>query len=51
MRKYAGWLAIAFVVFYLITQPNGAASAVHSAIHGLGAAASSLSKFVSSLTA
>lgn len=49
MKKYAGWAAIAFLLFYLITQPTGAASVVHSAIHGLGAAANSLSQFVTSL--
>ena len=51
MKKYLGWAVIAFVLFYLITQPTGAAGVVHPALHGLGAAASSLSRFVSSLTA
>jgi hypothetical protein len=51
MKKYLGWAAIAFVLFYLITQPGGAATVVHSAIHGLGVAANSLSSFVTHLTA
>ena len=51
MKKYLGWAAIAFVLFFLITQPVAASSVVHSAIHGLGTAFTGLSRFVSSLTA
>jgi len=31
MKKVVGWLAIAFVAFYLVTNPTGAASAVRGA--------------------
>ncbi len=49
MKKYLGWAAIAFVVFFLVTNPTSAASIVQSAIHGLGNVAHGLSTFVSSL--
>ena len=51
MKKYAGWLAIAFVLFFMITEPTGASSVIHSALHGLGRAFTGLSSFVTSLTA
>jgi hypothetical protein len=49
MKKYLGWAAIAFIVFFLLTNPTSAATIVHNAIHGLGSAAHSLSTFVTSL--
>ncbi len=50
MKKYLGWAAIAFVVFFLVTNPTSAATIVHSAIHGLGTVAHGLSTFVSGLS-
>jgi hypothetical protein len=49
MKKYAKWGAIAFVLWYVITQPTGAASMIHGALGGLSNAAGSLSVFVSQL--
>jgi hypothetical protein len=49
MKKYLGWAAIAFVVFFLVTNPTAAATIVHNAIHGLGNVAHGLSTFVSGL--
>ncbi len=49
MKKWLGWAAIAFVLFFLLTNPTSAATIVHNAIHGLGTAARSLSAFVTSL--
>ena len=49
MKKYLGWAAIAFVIFYLVTSPTGAASIVHGAWNTLGSWAHSLSTFVNSL--
>ncbi|MGE5287112.1 MAG: hypothetical protein ACM3ML_07910 [Micromonosporaceae bacterium] len=49
MKKWVGWAAIAFVLFFLITAPTAAASIVHSAISGLGNVAQGLSNFVTSL--
>ena len=49
MRRLAGWVLVAFAVFYLLTNPEGAAGLVVHVLDGLGHAASSLSSFVSSL--
>jgi hypothetical protein len=51
MKKLLTWGAIAFVIFYLVTQPAGAAGVVHGAWHDLGTAGHALSQFVNSLVA
>jgi hypothetical protein len=48
-KKILTWVAIAFVVYYLATQPAGAAHFVHSAFNGLQNAGNSLATFVNSL--
>lgn len=50
MKKYLTWAAVAFVVFYLINSPEGAASFVRGAAGGLASAADSLSRFVNALS-
>jgi hypothetical protein len=49
LKKVLTWLAVAFVVFYVIQRPEDAAGIVRSAGAALGDAASSLSAFVGSL--
>jgi hypothetical protein len=49
LKKALTWLAVAFVVFYVIQRPEDAAGIVRSAGAALGDAASSLSAFVGSL--
>jgi hypothetical protein len=49
VKKYAKWGGIAFVVWYVLNQPSGAANLIHSALGGLQNAADSLSQFVSQL--
>jgi hypothetical protein len=49
VKKVLTWLAVAFVVFYVIQRPEDAAGIVKSAGAALGDAASSLSAFVASL--
>ena len=49
LKKVLAWLAVAFVVFYVIQRPEDAAGIVRSAGAALGDAASSLSTFVGSL--
>jgi hypothetical protein len=51
VKKFLQYAAIAFVIFYLIKSPAGAAHVVHSAASGLASAARDLSTFVNSLTA
>lgn len=49
MKKYISWALIAFVIFYLLTSPQGAAHVVHSALDSLTSAGNSLSRFVNAL--
>jgi hypothetical protein len=42
-------LAIAFLIFFVITSPTDAAAVVHSLIHGFGHAFSSFTEFVKKL--
>jgi hypothetical protein len=43
------WALLIFVVFYLVTDPTGAAGLVHGAIDGLRTLGTSLATFVNSL--
>jgi large-conductance mechanosensitive channel len=49
VKKVVAWLVIAFVVFYVIKQPDNSARLVRDAGHALGDAASSLATFVGSI--
>jgi hypothetical protein len=49
LKKVITWLVVAFVLFYVIQQPEASASLVRTAGEQLGAAASALSTFVGSL--
>lgn len=49
LKKVVTWLVVAFVLFYLIQNPERSAQFVRSAGHALGDAASSLATFVGSL--
>ncbi len=49
VKKILGWLAIAFAVFYLLSQPVEAANAVKAVGNGLVQAAEQLARFFSSL--
>lgn len=42
LKKTIMWLAIIFVVFYLVTEPASAGHLITSAFHGLGHAGASL---------
>lgn len=48
-KKYLTWAAAAFVAFYMINQPEGAAKSVNSAANGLASAAGSLTTFLGAL--
>jgi hypothetical protein len=50
LKKYLTWAIAAFVAFYLLKSPGGAARAVHNAATGLASAGDSLSQFVNALT-
>lgn len=49
LGKIIRWAIILFVVFYLVTDPTGAAGLVHSVINGLHSVATSMATFVNSL--
>jgi len=49
LSRIIGWALVAFVVFYLVTNPDGAAGVVHSILDGLRNAGNSLSRFVDHL--
>jgi hypothetical protein len=49
LKKIITWAVVLFVVFYVATQPAGAAGFVHHAFNGLHSAANSMAKFVNSL--
>ncbi|GAB2801777.1 hypothetical protein GCM10027176_02520 [Actinoallomurus bryophytorum] len=50
LKKYLTWALGAFVVFYLLKSPGGAAQIVHNTASSLASAGDSLSQFVNALT-
>ncbi|GGU95694.1 hypothetical protein ACFHW2_15365 [Actinomadura sp. LOL_016] len=48
-KKYLTWAAVAFVAFYVVTQPDGAARSVESAAGGLADAAGSVITFMNAV--
>ncbi|GAA1756229.1 hypothetical protein GCM10009834_12110 [Streptomonospora arabica] len=51
LKKWLGYALIAFVAFYLLTQPESAAGVIQTGVGGLMSAAESLSRFVNTLSA
>ena len=49
LKKVITWAIVLFIVYYLATQPTGAANFVHHVFDGLHSAANSMSKFVNTL--
>lgn len=49
MGKLLKWAIVAFLVFYVVTNPSGAGATAHHLLNGVHQAASSLSTFLSSL--
>jgi len=49
LKKVITWAIVIFIIYYLATDPNGAASFLRSALHGLQDAGNSMSKFVNKL--
>jgi hypothetical protein len=49
LKKVITWAIVIFIVYYLATDPNGAAGFLKSALHGLQDAGNSMSKFVNKL--
>jgi hypothetical protein len=50
LKKVITWLVVAFVLFYVIQAPESSAELVRTTGVALGDAASSLARFVSSLS-
>jgi hypothetical protein len=49
LPRIIGWALVAFAVYYMVTNPDGAAGFVHSVLDGLRQAGDSLSRFVNHL--
>jgi hypothetical protein len=49
LKKVITWAIVLFIVYYLATQPTGAAHFVHHVFNGLHSAANSMSRFVNTL--
>ncbi len=49
LRKVITWAIVIFVVYYLATDPTGAAHALQQAFNGLKSAGNSMSRFVNNL--
>ncbi len=49
LKKIITWAIVIFLVFYLLTQPTGAANVIHSLLNLLRDAGNSLATFVNSL--
>jgi len=49
LKSILGWLALAFVIWWVIEQPTGAAHIVHNIGAFLSTAASGLSHFFASI--
>lgn len=49
LKKVITWAIVVFIVYYLATNPHGAAAFVRGVFHWLEGAGHSLSQFVNSL--
>jgi large-conductance mechanosensitive channel len=49
VKRVIAWLLLAFVIFFIVTQPETSADMVRSAFRGLSNAASGFANFVTSL--
>ncbi len=49
LKKIITWAIVIFIIFYIATEPSGAAGIVHSIYNGLHSAATSMAEFVNSL--
>jgi hypothetical protein len=49
LNRLIGWALLAFVVYYLVTSPEGAAGFIHSSLDVLRNAGDSLARFVNKL--
>ena len=49
LKTVITWVVVIFIIYYLATDPTGAAHAMRSALDGLRSAGHSLSTFVSNL--
>ena len=49
LRKVITWAIVIFIIYYLATNPTGAAHALQSAFNGLRSAGNSMAQFVNKL--
>ena len=48
-KKVLGWLVVIFLIWFLITNPTGAAAAVNNLLNALRSVGNSLATFFTSL--
>jgi hypothetical protein len=49
LKKIITWAIVIFIIYYVATEPAGAAGFVHNVYNGLHSAAVSMAEFVNSL--
>jgi hypothetical protein len=49
IRKFAWWAFIAFIIFYVVTQPQSAGHLVHSLVSGFKSAGNSAATLVNTI--
>jgi len=49
IKKLVAWLVVAFIVFFIVTQPETSADMVRSAFRFLSNAAAAIANFITSL--
>jgi hypothetical protein len=49
LGKIIRWAIVLFIIFYVATQPTGAANLVHHGYNGIHDAANSMARFVDNL--
>jgi hypothetical protein len=49
LKKVLTWAAVAFVIYYLATNPHGAAHFVDGALNWLKSAGNSMAKFLNNI--
>ncbi len=49
LKKVITWAVVIFIIYYVATEPAGAAGVVHNVYNGLHSAATSMAQFVNSL--
>jgi hypothetical protein len=50
-KRTVGWIALTFLIFFITTNPTGAAATADTVLHGLGVAATAFGDFLTAVMA